>query len=73
MTTAEIKKLSFEEAMSELEKIVNSLESGQIGLENAIEFYSKGIALKEHCEKKLQDAKLKVEKISSINNNDIPN
>lgn len=55
--------LNFEEALKELETIVRKLEDGQSSLEQSIEDYGRGIALKQHCEKKLQDARLKVEKI----------
>jgi len=48
-TPPDIAKLSFEEALSELEKIVGDLE--------------RGAQLKAHCERKLADAKAKVEKI----------
>ena len=60
---ADIKQLSFEEALAELEGIVKRLESGKETLETAIEDYSRGSALKDHCAKKLGEAKLKVEKI----------
>ena len=60
----DIKQMSFENALGELESIVNGLESGQIDLENAIQSYTRGAALKEHCEKKLSEAKLKIEKIT---------
>ncbi|MEK6734556.1 MAG: exodeoxyribonuclease VII small subunit [Pseudomonadota bacterium] len=59
----EIEKLSFEEALSELEKIVAKLESGKESLENAINEYEYGNALREFCEKKLNEAKLKIDKI----------
>ncbi len=65
MTASEVKKMGFEEALSELESIVNRLESGQITLENAIDSYIRGDSLKKHCEKKLNEAKLKVEKITA--------
>jgi len=56
--------LSFEAAMSELEKIVQSLESGKSGLEESIQLYERGVALRQHCESKLKDAQLRVEKLS---------
>ena len=55
--------LSFEQALSELEKIVAELESGQAPLERSIEMYERGAALKAHCEARLQAARLRVEKI----------
>ena len=57
------KKLSFEEAMASLEEIVRQLESGKVKLEEAVTAYEKGCALVSTCEKKLQEARLKVEKI----------
>ena len=39
------------------------LESGKAPLERSIEVYERGAALKAHCEKKLEAARLKVEKI----------
>ena len=59
----DISDLTFEQALAELEKIVSELESGQAPLERSIEIYERGAALKAHCEKKLEAARLKVEKI----------
>jgi exodeoxyribonuclease VII small subunit len=58
-----ITKLTFEDAMKELETIVHTLEQGNIELDNAIALYNRGIELKQHCSEKLSHAKLKVEKI----------
>ena len=59
-----LEKLNFEAALSELEGIVRALESGKAPLEESIEAYERGIALKNHCEKKLAEARLKIEKIT---------
>ena len=59
----DIAKLSFEKALTELEKIVRKLEDGKGELEDAIKAYERGALLKRHCEAKLQEAKTKVEKI----------
>ncbi len=56
--------LSFEDAMGELETIVRGLDSGQAKLEDSISSYERGTALKNHCEKLLKQAQLKIEKIS---------
>jgi exodeoxyribonuclease VII small subunit len=61
--SADISKLSFEEALSQLEDIVKRLETGETSLDQAIEDYARGSMLKAHCEKKLNDARLKVEQI----------
>jgi exodeoxyribonuclease VII small subunit len=60
---ADIAKLSFEEAMAALEDIVRKLESGQVGLEQSIEFYSRGALMKRHCEDKLRAASERIDKI----------
>lgn len=60
---APIEHLSFEDAVKELEAIVRKLESGGMELESSIGMYTRGTALRTHCEKKLQEARLKVEKI----------
>ncbi|MBX3483256.1 exodeoxyribonuclease VII small subunit [Phenylobacterium sp.] len=60
---ADIAAMSFETALSELEQIVGRLESGQAPLEDSIRLYERGAALKAHCEKKLKEASLRVEKI----------
>ncbi len=60
---ADIAGLSFEQALAELEKIVGQLESGQAPLEESIDLYTRGAALKAHCEAKLKSAQLRVEKI----------
>ncbi|MFN3523255.1 MAG: exodeoxyribonuclease VII small subunit [Phenylobacterium sp.] len=60
---AEIETLSFEAALAELEQIVGKLESGQAPLEDSIRLYARGAELKAHCEKRLEAARLQVEKI----------
>jgi exodeoxyribonuclease VII small subunit len=64
----DLSALSFEEALSELEKIVRNLEDGKIKLDEAVTAYERGAALKRHCEKKLKEASLKVEKITIAEN-----
>ena len=59
-----LEKLSFEEALTELETIVRDLETGKAPLEKSIQSYERGIALKQHCEAKLRDARAKIEKIT---------
>lgn len=65
MTQAKpVETLNFEDALGELEAIVRSLETAQIPLEDSINAYERGIALKKHCEAKLRDAQAKIEKIT---------
>lgn len=56
-----IEKLDFETALAKLEEIVEKLGSGKVNLEEMVDLYEQGIALKEHCSKKLTDAKMKVD------------
>ncbi len=60
--------MSFEQALSELEGIVRRLEQGGQNLDSSIADYSRGTALKKHAEKKLQEARLKVDKIIKSDN-----
>ena len=57
---ASLEKLSFEEALGELERIVRGLEGGQQKLEDAIVCYERGAALRRHCEAKLAQAEARV-------------
>ena len=60
----EVEAMSFEQALAELERIVQDLERGQLDLEAAISAYERGTLLKEHCGRKLREAQLRVEKIT---------
>jgi len=55
--------MSFEQALDQLEKIVASLETGDVPLNKSIEIYERGEALKSHCEKLLKAAEDRIEKI----------
>lgn len=58
-----VDKMTFEEALAELEGIVRQLETGDVELEKSIAIYERGAALKAHCEGRLKSAELKVEQI----------
>ena len=60
----DIAKLSFQQAMEELEAIVAKLESGEVELEESIAIYERGEALRAHCDALLKKAEAKVDKIS---------
>ena len=60
---ADITKLSFEEALQELEQIVKRLEGGTGKLDDAIQSYERGTLRKRHCETKLREAQARVDKI----------
>ena len=56
-------EMSFEAALAELEQIVSQLEAGDVSLDTAIDAYARGMELKAHCQKRLEEARLRVEKI----------
>lgn len=61
--TSTVTALSFEQAVSELENIVARLERGDVPLDQSIEIYERGEALKKHCEALLNAAEARIEKI----------
>ena len=61
---ADVQKMSFEQALEELEQIVRRLEAGQGTLDDAIGAYERGAQLKAHCETKLKAACARIDKIS---------
>lgn len=64
MSDKPVVEMTFEEAMSELETLVTSLEGSQVPLDASINLYERGAALKAHCEKKLKEAEEKVAQIT---------
>ena len=64
MTEIPIDKMTFEQALAELEEIVGKLESGSSPLDESIALYERGAALRAHCEAKLASAEEKVAKIT---------
>lgn len=74
MVNDPLEKMTFEDAMKELENLVDTLDKGDVSLDEAIAAYDRGSQLKDHCQKKLNEAKMKVETIqSSGESNVIPN
>ena len=85
MKEKNIKEMTYEEALLELEKVVSSLESGSVALDKSIDLYTRGSLLKDHCQNKLisaeekickiidngQDTKIKLEPIPSEPKNEI--
>jgi exodeoxyribonuclease VII small subunit len=66
----DIKTLKFEEALSELEDMVEKLQQGDIDLEDLISIYQRCVFLKEHCAKKLKSAEMEISKIVSLPDGD---
>ena len=56
-----MKEKSFEEALRELEGIVNRLEQGDLPLEEALKFFEDGVKLSRYCHTKLDEAQKRVE------------
>jgi exodeoxyribonuclease VII small subunit len=61
---ADVTAMSFEQALGELESIVQDLERGELDLDAAIRAYERGTQLRLHCEGKLKEARLRVERIT---------
>ena len=60
-----LEKVTFEDALQELEGIVVSLERGEVSLDDAIAAFERGTQLKSHCQARLEEARMKVEKIKA--------
>jgi exodeoxyribonuclease VII small subunit len=61
---ADIAAMSYEQAIKELEQIVDKLEKGTVELEESIAIYARGEALKTHCNELLRNAEQRIEKIT---------
>lgn len=61
----QVKSMRFEQAIARLEEIVEQIESGKAGLEESIAIYEEGMILKAHCQKKLEEARLRIEKVAA--------
>jgi exodeoxyribonuclease VII small subunit len=61
---ADVATLPFEQALQQLEQIVARLESGNVALEDSIEIYARGQALKDRCDHLLKTAEARIEKIA---------
>ena len=61
----DIKRLTFERAIEELESIVKRLEEGKVPLEESVAIYERGESLKRRCEELLRQAEARVDKITT--------
>ena len=64
LTTGDVGKLTFEQAIKELTGIVGKIEQGEIALGDSLQQYEKGMALIKQCRKILQEAEKRIEKIA---------
>ena len=60
---AQIADLSFEDALRSLEDVVRRLEGGDVPLDQSIDLYERGEALRRHCQARLDAAQERIEKI----------
>jgi exodeoxyribonuclease VII small subunit len=70
-TQVDVKKLSFERAIEELESIVKRLEEGKVPLEESVAIYERGESLKRRCEELLRQAEARVDKITTDANGEV--
>ena len=66
MEKKKIEDMSFEEAFAKLNKILEEFENGEVSLETSISLYEEGMLLKNHCDKKLQNAEMKIKKVVGV-------
>ena len=67
MTKTDTNLKDFEKAMQQLEKIVNSMESGELGLEDSLKQFEQGIILAKNCQDTLNNAETRVEQLIEKN------
>lgn len=51
---------SFEEALEELESIVDKLEKGELTLDKSLEYFQRGVELSKYCNKRLDEVEKKI-------------
>ena len=71
-TKKAVKKLSFEEAYAELEQVVHSLESSQLGLSESLALYQKGVGCLKVCHQALERAERKIELLTGVGDDGEP-
>ncbi len=70
MARKKIENLSFEESLGELESIVQSLENGELSLEDSMSLFERGLSLSQASQNKLQDAEQKIQILLDKNNSE---
>ncbi len=64
-------EMSFEQAMKNLEEIVEMLESGSLELEESLRLFEEGITLSRHCQKLLQQAEGRIQRLIENENGEL--
>ena len=67
MPKADNKLKDFEKSLAQLEKIVSRMDAGELGLEDSLEQFEKGIELARNCQDTLANAELRVEQLIEKN------
>lgn len=67
MEKNEMQALTFEEALKQLEEIVDKLEAGEVPLEKAIDLFQEGMLLSQVCSQKLDKVEQKIETLLEEN------
>lgn len=62
-------ELSFEDALTKLEKIVERLEKEDVTLEDSVKQFEEGVKLSKYCSKILEEAELRIEQVNQSNTN----
>jgi len=57
-------ELSFEAALEKLEGLIEAMEDGETALDELVAKFEEGSKLLKHCQRKLEDAELKIEKLN---------
>ncbi len=65
MSEQQPEPLDFEQALKELEALVERMEQGELSLEDSLKSFERGIALTRHCQQSLREAEQKVEILTS--------
>lgn len=65
-----MEKINYEQSVKRLEEITTALESGNITLDESIKLYSEGVKLAEKCQKALNEAQIKITKLSADSGED---
>ncbi len=70
MTPKKTTTPDFEKSLSELEKLVEKMEQGDLSLESSLEYFEKGVQLSRTCQQALREAEQKVEILMQKNEQD---